>query len=224
MRCPIGLRRRLATRSPKTSTTTRQRNPKVGVGTPPCHPGNGPLGPMSTPKSLGSGTGAPPPMAAPHFVLSRPKFSMATMPATVRMARLTPRTRKRGQRDDHPEDGGDHDRDERPRAGTRSRHRPPVSTRRARRCRPDPTWISEIWPVNPVMTTSERHSEHGDQRVDQRPRGRRRSVKTRSERRRRRPRAAAGSAIRLGTGRPAGAARRAHRGSGGSGPAGAARS
>src|SRR5215475_5397650 len=55
-------------------------------------PRNGPFGPRSSPNHFGSGTGEParPP---PQVLLTKPKFSMATAPASVTTDRLTPRTR-----------------------------------------------------------------------------------------------------------------------------------
>ena len=98
IRWPIGLRRRLATSSPNTSTDGEAEQAEGRAwARRRASPGTLRSGPRSSPKSFGSGTGAPPPTPAPHLVLSSPKFSIATMPATVRMARLTPRTRKAGR-------------------------------------------------------------------------------------------------------------------------------
>ena len=70
----------------------RQTQPKTGLGWLPSMPRNGAFGPRSSPNHLGSGTGEParPP---PQVLLTKPKFSIATAPASVTTARLTPRTR-----------------------------------------------------------------------------------------------------------------------------------
>src|SRR6185437_4500028 len=66
--------------------------PNTGDGTLPSIPWKEFCVPRSRPNSFGSGTGEPdrPP---PQVAFTKPKFSIATAPASVTTARLTPRTR-----------------------------------------------------------------------------------------------------------------------------------
>ena len=66
------------------------------------------------PKNFGSGTGVPPPMAAPHWVLSSPKFSDRDHAGHGQDGQAHSSDPQRGQRDERPEDGRDRDGDERP--------------------------------------------------------------------------------------------------------------
>ena len=96
-------------------------------------------------------------LPAPHLGLVKPNCSMATTPASVTTARLTPRTRNADAPTNIPIDDG----------GNRARQRPPgkgdpVDTNRRDTVNPDTparvTCASEACPTNPVMTTSDRHT------------------------------------------------------------------
>ena len=92
IRCPSVPRRMYPTPTIASTQQISATQPKTGLGWLPSMPRNGAFGPRSRPNHVGSGTGEParPP---PQVLLTKPKFSMATAPASVTTDRLTPRTR-----------------------------------------------------------------------------------------------------------------------------------
>ena len=156
IRGPRMLRRTAATNIPSSTITTSTISANAGVGVP-LEPRNVAFGPTSIPNSFGSGTIVPLLPPAPQVPLSKPNCSIATIPATVRIARLTPRTRKAGSATTTPKAVANR----MPRIAPSGKPIPWSSASFATTSPaipPSPTWNSETCPTNPVITTSDRQT------------------------------------------------------------------
>src|ERR1700733_11723744 len=135
------------------TVTASATQPKTGLGRLPSSPRNDDRAPRSSPSSFSSGTGEPvwPP---PQVVLRKPKFVIATTAASVTTARLTPRTRNADAAVIRPRMTATTT----PASGARGKPIPAL-TARCEIVNPDtPASVScttEIWPTNPVITTSD---------------------------------------------------------------------
>ncbi len=96
-------------------------------------------------------------MPAPHFELANPNCSMATTPASVTTARPTPRTRSADAPTIKPTTTPARE----PASGAHGNPMP-ASTNMCDTANPETpanvTWMSDTWPTNPVITTSDRHT------------------------------------------------------------------
>src|SRR3954454_15996948 len=153
---PSVLRRRLATSRHSSTTTMRKTNPRTGLGTLPSRPRKPALEPRSTPASCGWLTGDPR-LPAPHVELANPNCSMATTPANVTTAKLTPRTRSADTPTIRPSTAATSV----PRIGPHGKPRW-AWTIRCETVKPDTpakvTWASDTCPTKPAMTTSDRQT------------------------------------------------------------------
>src|SRR5204863_7838712 len=113
----------------------------------------GPFGTRPTQHHFGSDTAAPasPP---PHVLLTKPKFSMATAPASVTTDRLTPRTRTADTSVTRPMTTAT----TMP-ASAATGNVMPKLTAICEIVNPaapaSASWMTEIWPTKPVTTTSD---------------------------------------------------------------------
>ena len=156
MRWPRSLRRRFATTMPRATAVMTQTKPKTGLGGELALIGKLALVPRSIPKSRGDETGAPatPP---PIVGFAKMNFSIATAPASVTIARLTPRTRNAETATTSP---------------TTVAIAAPISGPNGKpipRCTASFETVNaetpasaicaiETWPTKPIVTTSERHT------------------------------------------------------------------
>ena len=153
IRWPSAPRRMNPTATHSSTQQIRATQPKTGLGRLPSTPRNGACGPRSAPNHFISGTGEParPP---PQVVFTKPKFSIATAPARVTTARLTPRTRTAETAVITPITAAT----AMPASAATGKVMPkltamceivnPAAPARA-------SWMIEIWPTKPVMTTSD---------------------------------------------------------------------
>ncbi len=108
------------------------------------------------PNSSGCSTGEPV-LPPPHRRLAYPNCSMATTPASVTTARLTPRTRNAEMPNTRPIITAAAE----PTSGPHGNPIPALAVmcETANPATPaSVTWASDTWPTNPVITTSERHT------------------------------------------------------------------
>src|SRR5262249_39349273 len=89
---PSWLRRRFATSRQRRTATPTNTKPRIGLGMLPSIPRNDAPEPRLRPPRCGWFTGEPE-TPAPQVELLKPNCSIATAPAMVTTARLTPRTR-----------------------------------------------------------------------------------------------------------------------------------
>src|SRR5512135_1206914 len=153
IRCPSVPRRRYPTATHSSTQQISTTQPKTGLGRLPSIPRNGARGPRSSPNHAGSRTGEParPP---PQLLLTKPNFSMATAPASVTTARLTPRTRTAETAVTRPITTAT----TMP-ASAATGNVMPKLTAMCEIVKPaapaSASWTTEIWPTNPVTTTSD---------------------------------------------------------------------
>ena len=153
IRCPSFPRRMYPTATIASTQQISATQPKTGLGWLLSMPRNGAFGPRSRPNHVGSGTGEParPP---PQVLLTKPKFSMATAPASVTTDRLTPRTRTAETAVIRPITTAT----AMP-ARAATGNVMPKLTAMCEIVNPaapaSASWITEIWPTKPVTTTSD---------------------------------------------------------------------
>src|SRR5690242_19384018 len=153
MRWPRVPRRMNPTHTHSSTQQISATQPNTGDGTLPSMPWNEFCVPRSRPNSFGSGTGEPdrPP---PQVAFTKPKFSIATAPASVTTARLTPRTRTAETAVTRPMTTATAmparaaTGNVIPKLANMCETVNPAAPARA-------SWTTEIWPTKPVITTSD---------------------------------------------------------------------